>query len=48
MMKLAVVSTNAPAIRCYEHCGFATYGTDPRVIYYNGVFYDELLMIKPI
>ena len=47
-VKLAVVTSNAAAIRCYEQCGFKTYGTDPRVIYYDGKFYDEYLMARYI
>lgn len=46
--KLGVVTTNLPAIRCYSRCGFTIYGIDPKVIYYDGVFYDELLMARPI
>lgn len=48
IMKVGVVSTNTSAIRCYERCGFAVYGTDPKVIYYRDVFHDEVLMAKPI
>jgi len=46
IVKLGVVTTNASAIRCYERCGFETYGTEPRCIYYDGVYYDEFLMFK--
>jgi ribosomal protein S18 acetylase RimI-like enzyme len=48
MVKLAVITTNTSAIRCYARCGFTIYGIDPKVIYYNDVFYEELLMAKPI
>lgn len=48
MVKLAVITTNTSAIRCYARCGFTIYGIDPKVIYYNDVFYKELLMAKPI
>jgi RimJ/RimL family protein N-acetyltransferase len=48
MVKLAVITTNTSAIRCYARCGFTIYGIDPKVIYYNDVFYDELLMAKSI
>ncbi|MBN2006684.1 MAG: GNAT family N-acetyltransferase [Anaerolineae bacterium] len=44
--KLGVLTSNTPAIRCYVRCGFTVYGVDPQVIAYNGVFYDELLMVK--
>jgi len=48
IVKLAVITTNAPAIRCYTHCGFTAYGIDPKVICNNDIFYDELLMAKVI
>jgi RimJ/RimL family protein N-acetyltransferase len=48
VVKLGVITTNTPAIRCYARCGFTVYGIDPKVIYYDGVFYDELLMARPI
>lgn len=43
--KLAVITSNTPAIRCYARCGFREYGIDPKVIYYDGIYYDELLMV---
>jgi RimJ/RimL family protein N-acetyltransferase len=46
LVKLSVVTTNAAAIRRYVRCGFSVYGVEPEVIYYNGVYYDELLMIR--
>jgi ribosomal protein S18 acetylase RimI-like enzyme len=45
-VKLTVNSQNAPAIRCYQRCGFETYGLDPSSIRHNGIDYDELLMIR--
>lgn len=47
-VKLAVVATNLPAIRCYTRCGFSVYGVDPKVIFYNGIYFDELLMVKTL
>jgi len=44
IVKLAVVTKNQPAIRCYERCGFTTYGTEPKAINYDGLYYDEYLM----
>jgi RimJ/RimL family protein N-acetyltransferase len=44
IVKLAVVTHNIPAIRCYENCGFKTYGTEPKAISDDGVDYDEYLM----
>ena len=48
MIKLAVITTNIAAIRCYSRCGFVTYGVDSRVIHCNGVFYDELMMAREV
>jgi RimJ/RimL family protein N-acetyltransferase len=48
VVKLGVVTSNTPAIRCYARCGFQVYGLDPQVIRYDGVFYDELLMAKAV
>jgi len=48
IVKLAVITTNAPAIRVYERCGFQPYGSEPQAIYYNGIYYDELLMARPV
>jgi RimJ/RimL family protein N-acetyltransferase len=44
IVKLAVVTTNRPAIRCYEHYGFTIYGKEPKALYHDGVYYDEYLM----
>ncbi len=48
LFKLGVVTTNASAVRCYERCGFKTYGTDPRGIFYEGQYYDEYMMYRDI
>ena len=44
--KLGVITANAPAIRCYTRCGFTVFGIEPKTIFYNGEYYDELLMAK--
>jgi RimJ/RimL family protein N-acetyltransferase len=44
LAKLGVAAVNRSAIRCYERCGFKTYGTEPRAILYEGRYYDEHLM----
>jgi RimJ/RimL family protein N-acetyltransferase len=41
---LGVMTANQPAISCYERCGFSVYGTEPKAICYNGIYYDEYLM----
>lgn len=48
LVKLGVSAVNQPAIRCYERCGFKTYGTEPRAIYYGGKYYDEYLMYRSL
>ncbi len=48
IIKLAVVTTNTPAIRCYTRCGLTAYGVDPQVLRYKGATYDELLMAKTL
>ncbi|MBM4430997.1 MAG: GNAT family N-acetyltransferase [Chloroflexi bacterium] len=47
MVKLAVVTTNTPAIRCYACCGFRVYGIEPQALLHDAVYYDELLMMRP-
>jgi len=48
VVKLAVVTSNTAAVRLYALCGFRIYGLEPRVIYYGGDYYDELLVAKLI
>jgi RimJ/RimL family protein N-acetyltransferase len=44
VVKLAVVTTNTAAIRCYTRLGFKVYGVEPQANYCQETFYDELLM----
>lgn len=44
IVKLAVVADNKSAIQCYERCGFAKYGIEPKAICYENKYYDEILM----
>jgi RimJ/RimL family protein N-acetyltransferase len=49
IVKLTVVPESG-AMACYLHCGFRVTGVDPAAIYWNGRYYDELLMhrwVKP-
>lgn len=48
ILKLAVVTVNRPALRAYERLGFRHYGTDPKAILHNGIYYDEYLMAREI
>ena len=44
--KLGVSTDNIAAIHCYVRCGFQVYGVEPSALYYDGVMYDELLMVR--
>lgn len=46
IVKLAVVTTNVAAIRCYARCGFRVYGIEPQALCHDGVLYDELSMAR--
>ena len=46
VINLGVNISNIPAIRSYSRSGFTVYGVEPRAIFHNGVYYDELLMAK--
>jgi RimJ/RimL family protein N-acetyltransferase len=48
IIKLAVVTSNQAATRAYQRLGFTIYGTEPKVIFYEGVYYDEFLMSTDI
>lgn len=41
---LSVCTTNASALRVYEHLGFTRYGTEPGAVMVDGNLYDEYLM----
>ena len=43
-VRLAVISVNSSAIACYLRCGFSVYGVEPKSIFYEGRYYDELMM----
>ena len=48
IVKLAVVTDNLPAIHTYERCGFKIYGTEPKALRINGIYYNEHLMAVEI
>jgi RimJ/RimL family protein N-acetyltransferase len=48
LVKLGVVTCNTRAVRCYERCGFAIYGLEPRGIFYEDQYYDEFLMSRDL
>jgi RimJ/RimL family protein N-acetyltransferase len=45
-MRLAVITANPAAIRCYENCGFRSCGVDPMAFFVNGRFYDLMRMTR--
>lgn len=42
--RLGVTTINKPAIRCYERCGFTSYGTESRALFLEGRYYDFYMM----
>ena len=46
LVRLGVSTANGAAIRCYLRNGFSVYGVEPEVIFWDGVYYDELLMVR--
>lgn len=46
LVKLAVVTSNLPAIRLYHRSGFTVYGVEPEAIITGQNSYDELLMVR--
>ncbi len=48
VINLGVNISNVPAIHLYSRCGFTVYGIEPRTLYHQGNYYDELLMVKLI
>jgi RimJ/RimL family protein N-acetyltransferase len=46
VLTLGVIISNVPAIRCYARCGFTVFGIQPRITFYHGVYYDDLLMSR--
>lgn len=46
VLTLGVITSNTPAIRAYAHCGFSVFGVQPRVTLVDGVYNDDLMMVK--
>lgn len=47
-LKLMVNTANEPARRLYQSLGFQVYGTERESLKWNGVYYDEDLMVLPL
>lgn len=45
-LRLTVNATNAAAIRVYLRCGFSVCGVEPESLFWDGVYYDELVMVR--
>jgi RimJ/RimL family protein N-acetyltransferase len=48
IVKLGVTNKNVAAIRFYAACGFHAYGIEPKALWHNDRYYDELLMVREI
>lgn len=47
-VKLGVNATNTSALNSYIRAGFKVYGVESQVIFYDGKYHDELLMVREI
>jgi RimJ/RimL family protein N-acetyltransferase len=47
-VKLGVNATNASALNSYLRAGFKVCGVESQVIFYEGEYHDELLMVREI
>jgi ribosomal protein S18 acetylase RimI-like enzyme len=48
ILQLEVLQDNVAARRLYESFGFVEYGLEINALKQNGVYYNELLMAKPL
>ncbi len=46
LIKLSVVANNASALKLYLRHGFVIYGVEPEALCVDGVYYDELLLVR--
>jgi RimJ/RimL family protein N-acetyltransferase len=46
VIHLGVTVTHKSVIRCYNRCGFYKYGIEPKAIFFDGSYYDQVLMLK--
>lgn len=48
LVSLGVTAGNAPALALYESLGFRVYGQAPDATCVDGVYYDEILMVRHV
>jgi len=47
-VRLGVAAVNTSALNSYIRAGFRVYGVEPQILFYEGAYYDELLMVREI
>jgi GNAT superfamily N-acetyltransferase len=47
-VRLGVAAVNTSALNSYIRAEFRVYGVEPQILFYEGVYYDELLMVREI
>ncbi len=47
-LELAVAARNPAALRAYARSGFKQTGTTPRALCHDGVYVDEITMVRPL
>jgi ribosomal protein S18 acetylase RimI-like enzyme len=48
LVTLGLTAGNAPAQALYETLGFRAYGQEPESTFVDGVYYDEILMVRHV
>ena len=48
LVTLVVTAGNAPAIALYQARGFTVYGHEPGALFADGVYYDDLYMLRQV
>ncbi len=48
ILKLAVTDSNIFGIKCYADCGFRVYGIEPKSIFLDKIYYNDVLMAREL